>query len=276
MPMLLALLLAAQQPGLPGQLVISMVVTDEKGNPISDMKAEEFEIKESGNERPVLRAEIDHRPLTAVVVLDSSAALGSTYQADFVPAVVSLVEKLPQGTEYSVWTTSDRPRLTVKPGTPVERTEELLRSVAPYGSNAAVDTIVAASRTFDSLPNDRRGAVFIVTSATMGEIQVNVQQLLPTASMRPMYLATEVIVNERDGRLQSALEYLAARTAGRHQRVFTTMAAATQVQHSLEHLNAQYRVAWKPGLDPRQAKLEFESKRSDTRAIAAQRLSTTW
>lgn len=276
MPLLVSLLLTVQQPALPGQLVISMVVTDEKGNPISDMTAEEFEIKESGKKRPVLRAELDHRPLTAVIVLDSSAALGNAYQADFVPAVLSLIEHFPAGTEYAVWTTSDRPRLTVKPGTPVEKAEELLRSVAPYGSNAAVDTIVAASRVFDSLPNDRRGAVFIVSSATMGQIQVNVEQVLPTASMRPMYLPTEVIVNQQDARLQSALEYLAARTAGRHQRVFTTMAAAAQVQHSLDHLNAQYRVAWKPGLDPRQAKLEFKSKRDDTKAISAQRLSTTW
>jgi hypothetical protein len=274
--LLLLSLLAPQAPALPGQLIISLVVTDKKGNPITDMKAEEFEIKEGGKVRPAVKAELDHRPLTAAIILDSSQALGNSYQADFVPAVLSLVKQLPEGTEYTVWTTSDRPKQTVPPGTPIDKAEELLRSVAPFGSNAVVDTIVESSQMFNTLDNSRRGAVFVVSSATMGEIRINVQAELPKASMRPTYLATEVIVNQQDGVVERSLDYLAARTAGRHERVFSTMAAQAQLGKMLEFLDAQYRVAWEPAMDPRQAKLEFASTRKDTKVISAQRLSTAW
>lgn len=263
------------QGALPAQLVVPVVVVDDKGNPIRDMRPEEFEIKEGGKSLSALRAEIDTRPLAVAVVLDSSAALGASYQSDFVPATMKLLQALPQGTEFTVWTTSDRPKQTVPPGTSLDDAERQLRMIAPFGNNAVVDTIVAASQPFNQLA-DRRSAVIAITTATMGDMQVDIQAELPRASIRPMYLATEVILTQQDSRVQRALEYLANRTAGLHARVFSTMAVQPQIEKVLRHLDSQYRIAWAPQMDPRQAKLEFKSKRRGTKLLWAQRVSTTW
>jgi len=263
------------QGALPSQLVVPVVVVDGKGNPIRDMRTEEFEIEEGGKTRPAIRAEIDDRPLVVALVLDSSAALGTSYQSDFVPAAVTLLQGLPEGAQFTVWTTSDRPRQTVQLGTGLEDAQKQLRMVAPYGNNAVVDTIIAASQMFNQ-GGDRRSAVIVITTATMGQVQVDVQAELPRASIRPMYLAAEVILTQQDGRVETALEYLANRTAGRHERVFSTMAVQAQLEKMLEHLNSQYRIAWEPAMDPRQAKLEFKSKRKGTKLLWAQRVSTAW
>jgi len=79
-----------------------------------------------------------------------------------------------------------------------------------------------------------------------------------------------------DARLEDAIKLLVGRTAGFHERVYSAMAIDTQLRRAADLLGAQYRVAWKPQTDPRQAKIEVKVNRKDTRTIQAQRLSTAW
>jgi hypothetical protein len=41
-------------------------------------------------------------------------------------------------------------------------------------------------------------------------------------------------------------------------------------------LASQYRVAWKPGGDPRQVKIEVKVKRPNMKVVQAMRISTNW
>lgn len=272
-------LLAPQAPALPDQLVISVVVTDKKGKPVGDLAASEVSLKEGGATIPVVRFEADTRPLDVALVLDSSENLGSTFASDIVPAVLEFIKRLPPGSRYAVWTTSDRPKLLIPMGaaTDVKATETTLRSIPTFGNNAAVETMVEASKDAAKADN-HRSAVVLVTSATMGSVDADARALLPQASIRPTYMAVEFVQEggQGDARLEDSIKLLVGRTAGFHERVFSSMAIDTQLRKALDLLGGQYRLAWKPQADPRQTKIEVKVSRKDTKVIQAQRLSTVW
>jgi hypothetical protein len=275
---LLALsLLTPQAAPLPDQLVISVVVTDRKGRPIVDLAPGEVTVKEGGTTLPVSRLERDTRPLKVAVVVDTSANLGGTLQSDIVPAVVSFLRRLPEGTSFAVWSTTDQPKQIVEDGTDVAAAEEKLRSIPVFGNNAAVETMVAASRAVAGAEG-HRSAVVLVTTATMGDVRADIQALMPQASLKPTYIAVEFVQGQGQGdvRLEDAIKLLVNRTAGLHERIYSSMAFETQLRRAVDLLGAQYRVAWKPGTDPRQAKIEVKVSRKDTKVVQAQRLSTAW
>jgi len=272
-------LLAAQPAALPEQLVISVVVTDKKGKPITDLTASEVTVKEGSASQPVTRLEADTRPLDVALVLDTSANIGSTYASDVVPAALEFIKRLPLAARYAIWTTADRPKVLVEMGAAIDlkSTEERLRSTPTLGNNAAVETIVAASQ--DAAKTEgRRAVVVLVTSATMGDVQADVQALLPQASLRPTYIAVEFVQGggQGDARLEDSIKVLVGRTAGFHERVFSSMAIDTQLRKAIDFLGGQYRLSWKPQIDPRQTKIEVKVSRKDTKVIQAQRLSTAW
>jgi hypothetical protein len=271
-----ALVLATQPaPALPDELVISAVVLDRKGHPVVDIKPEEFVVSESGSERPVTRAELDSRPLNVALLLDTSTLMGPTYNADVIPAAITFLKKLPPGAVFSIWSTSDRPKLLLAQGADVAAAEAKLRNVAPFGHNAALDTVVAASQEL-ARDETHRTALVLVSSASMGDVTADVQALLPQASLKPTYVAIQYIQGRQDARLDDALKVLVSRTAGFQERVFSTMAIQTQLLKALESLSSSYRIAWKPGTDPRQTKIEVKVKRPDTKLTQALRISTTW
>lgn len=269
----------AQQPTLPDQLVISVVVTDKKGKPVTDLTAAEVSVKEGGATVPVTRLEADTRPLDVALVLDTSQNIGSTYASDVVPAALEFIKRLPAGARYAIWTTTDRPKVLIEmgAGTDLKVTEERLRSTPTLGNNAAVETIVTASQ--DAARTEgHRAAVVLVTSATMGDVSADVQALLPKASLRPTYIAVEFVQGggQGDARLEDSIKLLVGRTAGMHERVFSSMAIDTQLRRAVDLLGGQYRLSWKPQTDPRQTKIEVKVSRKDAKVVQAQRLSTAW
>ncbi len=226
---------------------------------------------------PVARLERDSRPLKVAVVVDTSASMSATLQSDAVPAVLSFLKRLPPSTAFSIWTTTDRPKLLVEQTTDVKAAEGKLRSAPALGNNAAVETLVAASQEL-ARAEGARSAIALVTSSSMGEVTVDVQALLPKASLKPTYMAVELVGGGGmgDARLQDAIKVLVLRTGGFHERVYSAMAIETQLRRAVDLLDAQYRVAWKPAADPRQTKIEVKVSRKDAKVVQAQRLSTAW
>jgi len=265
----------ASQGALPDQLVVSFAVTDKKGNAVEDLKPEEVRVVEGGSARAVDRLELDRRPLTVALVVDASAAVGGALRPDFVPAAVGFLQRLPPGSTFSVWITSDRPKLLVPDGTDVKAAEDALRSVAPFGNNAAVDTMVAASQALATVEG-RRTAVVAVVSASMGDVSINVDAEVAKASMRPAYMVVGVIVGGQDARLEDAVKALTSRTGGFYERVFSTMAVDAQLGKVTDLLGAQYRAAYKPTVDPRAAKVDVTTSRKGARLRMSQRFSLTW
>jgi hypothetical protein len=272
---LLAAALLAGQVSIP-QLVVAFGATDKNGQAITDLKPDEVSVIENGQKRTLDRMELDNRPLTVALVLDSSVMMGNAFQADVVPAAIGFLKRLPPESRFSVWITSDRPKQLVPEGTDVKAAEDALRGSAAFGSNAAIDTLIAASQELAKIDRTRRSAVVAVTSASMGAVTIDVHAELPKASLRPTYAIVEVILMDQDAALEDSIKALTARTGGFHERVFAAMAVDGQLRRVAEQLGARYRLAYKPEADPRTASIEVKASRKNVRIAMSSSFSTQW
>src|SRR6188474_2120408 len=66
---------AAQQTGVPKQLLVNIYVTDKKNVPLTDVTLAELEVKENGQTRTIQSAELDQRPLAVALILDNNSEL---------------------------------------------------------------------------------------------------------------------------------------------------------------------------------------------------------
>ena len=269
--------MAAQQPEVPQQLVASLRVLDKKGTPITDLAPNEFDVKENGQSRTIVRAELDTRPLSVALVLDSNGTLSTAFTQNVVPAAVAVLNALPQGTVLDVWSTGDRPTHVVTAQSDRAAVEAAVKRIAASGTNTLLDTIAAASQALPS-GEDRRTAVIVLTSGSIGDNDAGrgVQEALNATSMRPTFVSIEMILGERDGRVGTELTYLAEHTAGSYETVLSATAVVTKAPGLVAILNSRYRVAWQPQSDPRATKFEFKTNRKGAKVVWSQRVTTAW
>src|SRR5262245_50090799 len=156
--LLLALLLADPAPAEMRSVTVTF--TDEAEAPVEGLTAEEMVVLENGVAREVVRAELDRRPLTLALVLDTSEPISSAFRLNVVDAVGAFLTGLPDGTRYDVWGTGDR---ATRVAGPTADKAEGLRAVKrqfPRGGNTLLDTIVQACKELEP-PEGQRSAMVI-------------------------------------------------------------------------------------------------------------------
>jgi hypothetical protein len=263
---------AIQQSGVPKQLLVNLHVTDKKGVPITDVTPAEFEVKENGQKRTILSAELDKRPLAVALILDNNSELSTSFMQSMVPAGIAAIRALPPGTTIDFWTTGDRPT-RVTNGASVAEAEAALKSVAAIGTNVLLHTIADASK---ALPADEghRTAVIVMTSGSLGDAGgYGVDQALKVTSVRPMFVSLELVVGQPDARVENMLDTVAKASGGYFDHVLSVTAFEKRAPALAALINAQYRLAWEPSGDPREIKFEFKCTRKDTKVVASERLS---
>src|SRR6266496_4948984 len=99
------LLLAAASPSPHADEVrsVTVTVTDEKGQPVESLAAEEVALLENGTTRTLTRVEKDRRPLRVAVLVDNSQPMSDHFRLQMVEPVLRLVSHLPEGTEFAIW-----------------------------------------------------------------------------------------------------------------------------------------------------------------------------
>lgn len=168
MTTVLAAWLLLQAAALPPAEIrtVSASITDKDGRAAEDLGPEEIAILENGVAREIAKVERDARPLSVVILVDSSEELASIYRLYLVEALTTLVARLPEGSRYSLWTTGDRPRKLVDMTADKGAASAALKRVVPAGGNTLLDAIVEATRDLHKREGDRT-AVFIVTGRSI-------------------------------------------------------------------------------------------------------------
>ena len=235
---------------------VTIGVYTKKGEPVSDLKPEEVVVTEGGRKPDILGLEPDRRPLEVAIVIDSSAAMVSSYRSDLVAAVVGLWKGLPPGTKVAVWT-SGPPSKVVDFGTDLATAEPRLQSVAPAGKNYAFDAMLDASRELARRAAERRVLVFVggadieTTRARTAEATQALGQaaatpmlvlILPGGAAAPMGGPTSGVSLAFD--VQGYFERIAATYGGACWVVLSTQAAMKALQEAAAGLAAPYRVRY--------------------------------
>jgi len=163
---LLGAFLAAQAAPAPASAPaevrsVLVSVTDEKGAPVRDLQKDEVAVLENGVGREPVRIELDTRPLTVAVLVDTSEAVAPAYRLNIVPAVTSFVGRLPSGTRYALWIVGDRPtKLVDFTDDPAAAGKALARTI-PQGGSTLLDAIVEASRELNKQEGARTALVAV-------------------------------------------------------------------------------------------------------------------
>jgi VWFA-related protein len=158
---------AATPAALP-ERTIAVTVVDDKGNGVEGLTAEDVAVQENGVARELLRLQADRRPLRVAVLVDSSVTMQTSYRLHAVDAVLQFLLRLPEGSQYAVWTTGDRPKKVYGFGNDRAAVARSLQRVIPQGGNLLLDALMEASKELGDKEEDARTAILAVTAMGVG------------------------------------------------------------------------------------------------------------
>lgn len=263
------LLLAAASPAPPGEEVrtVTISITDEKGRPVESLAPEDVALVENGITRLITRVEKDRRPLRLALLVDTSEPMADHYRLQVLEPVLRFLGQLPEGTQFSVWTTGDRPNQLVDYGQGPTAAAKALRRVFPTGGNTLFDALVEASRDLQS-KEAGRSAIVVVTGTGIGFANFSREQVVdivrPTGAT---VWAAEIEENFAAGRgagevSQTDYDYvlsnLAEDTGGRREVLLSAMGTGKVLDTFAGELSSHYRLTFEtdPGLKNRKVEVK--------------------
>lgn len=271
MPSFAVAALLLMQAGAPADTTtrtISVTAIDDKGNPVEGLAASEIAVLEGGTTRTPVRLEIDRRPLTVALLLDSSEPLGTSFRLNVVDAALAFLLRLPEGTRYAVWTTGDRPVKIVDFTADRGAAARALRRVAPRGGNTVLDALVEASRDLKD-EEGSRSAIVVVTGTGIGFTSRDRRQVVDDVAKRGGIAVHGLVIQEGEGGeggevashdYDYVVGELARRTGGSRDTVLSAMGAGKALLEIAGQLRASYRLTYEGGA-ARDAKVEVSVAR---------------
>ena len=278
----LSILLAVQAPAAPPASVgteiraLTVTLVDEKSQEVSDVSAADVALVENGVHRDIASFARDLRPLTAAILVDSSAAVSSSYRLNVVEAVVGLVTRLPEGARYSIWTTGDRPTKVLDYTDDRGAAGAALRRVAPQGGNYTLDALAEASVDLAKLARegDRRAVVAVSGLGPEFSYRDKQRAAEEAEGRADLFLSVQVDAGEGDfdtrTRLSYALERLATASGGRADQLLSYMALDSALKKLSTYVSSAFRLRYATVPELKKRKLELRVARPGTRVVVPQ------
>jgi VWFA-related protein len=264
-----ALLLQASSPA--DVKTLDVWITDSKGSAVRGLVPEEAAVIENGVARSVTRLEEDRRPLMLAVVVDSSAPMATFYRLHLVDPIVRLLNQLPEGSRFAVWTTGDRPQKIADWSDDVAAASRALKRTAPQGGNTVLDAIVEASADLKQKEGER-SAVVVVSGVGIGFTNWERRQAVEKARSGN---ATFMVVQfeetgeptQATGEQVSRLDYdyvfdnLTRQTGGLREISMSAMGVPHSLEQVTQALKAPYRLSYTTVPDLKERKVEVKVAR---------------
>ncbi len=260
------------QAGTPADVrTLDVWVTDSKGAAVRGLVPEEAAVVENGVARSVTRLEADRRPLTVAVIVDSSAPMATFYRLHLVEPVVQLLNQLPEGSRFAVWTTGDRPQKIADWSDDVAAASRALQRVAPLGGNTVIDAIVEAVADLRQKESER-SAVVVVSGVGIGFSNYERRQAVEKAKSGG---ATFMVVqfdetgepSQAAGEAVTRLDYdyvfdnVARQSGGLREITMSAMGVPRALEKVAQALKAPYRLSYTTVPDLKERKVEVRVAR---------------
>jgi hypothetical protein len=270
-----ALLLQATTPSEVRTLDVWF--TDTKGTAVRGVVPEEAAVIENGVARTVTRLEEDRRPLKIAVIVDSSLPMSSIYRLQLVDPVVQLLNQLPEGARFAVWTTGDRPQKIADWSDDVAAASRALRRVAPQGGNTVIDAIVEASADLKQQEGER-SAVVVVSGVGIGFTNYERRQAVEKAQasgatfMVVQFEETGSASEGAGGETVKRFDYdyvfdgITRQSGGIRELTMSAMGVGRGLERVTQALKAPYRLSYATVPDLKNRKLEVQVARPGVKA----------
>jgi hypothetical protein len=265
MSAILPLLLLLVAPAPAEVRTLTATISDEKGATVEGLVADDLVVLENGVAREVVRAEADKRPLTLALILDASEPIGSSFRLNLSQAVSSFIDQLPEGTTYTLWTTSDRANKVVGPTADRAEGVRAIGRLFPRGGNTLLDTLVEASKAL-ATPEGQRSAIVVVTAVdpelSYRDRQQVVDQVRGRADvfMAVQFEAESAATDDRI-RFDYVLGALTGETGGVYERPLSAMGVAGALRNVSAAIRAPYRLSYATLAELKERKLEVNVAR---------------
>lgn len=256
----------------PGAEIRALTVTllDEKDREVTDVSLADVALSENGVSRDIASFKPDTRPLSVAVIVDTSAAVGSSYRLNVVDAVLGLVTRLPDGARYALWTTGDRPTKVLDHTDDREAAANALKRVAPQGGNYVLDAVSEASADLKKLSREGDRTVVVVVTGTGPEFSYRDRYRAADEAEKnaDLFLSVQVDGGEADFEVRSNISYvldrLAKATGGRYDVILSAMGTDDALRKLSAHLRSGYRLAYATLPDIKKRKLDLSIARPGT------------
>ena len=255
---------------------LTVTLVDEKGQEVADVSPADVALVENGLHRDIASFQRDTRPLAVAILVDTSAEVGSSYRLNVVEAVVGLVNRLPEGTRYSIWTTGDRPTKLVDYTEDRGAAGAALRRVAPQGGNYTLDALAEASADLSKLARegDRRAVVAVTGLGPEFSYRDKQHAADNSEGKADLFLSVQVDSGAADmdarQRLSYTLDRLASASGGRAESVLSYMALDSALKKLSANLVSAYRLRYASVPDLKKRKLELSVARPGTKVLIPQ------
>jgi Ca-activated chloride channel homolog len=275
---------SGQSPEAPAQLFRSAVdvvtiqasVRDKRGRAVPRLTADDFEVRDNGELRPVLSVGSDERsPLTVAFLVDMSGSMSVGPKIDMARRAFDalLVQLRPFDDEAAVFTfdSSSHERRGFTPD--IGSLQTSLSDFRPYGTTSLYDATAATARQLSQRSGGRKAIIVLTdgidTSSTMTATQVSglassidapvyVIATVPSIDERLMIEATE-----RGGHTDAVdLRDLAEWTGGRLVFASTFAEATAAAANLITELRQQYVIAIEAAAHREWRRLDVRVKRS--------------
>jgi hypothetical protein len=252
---------------------LTATLLDEKDQPATDVSVADVALLENGVTRDVTSFKPDTRPLSVAIVVDSSAALGSSYRLNVVDAVLALLRGLPEGTRYALWTTGDRPTKVVDHTDDRQSASDALKRVAPQGGNYMLDAVAEASTDLAKLSREGDRKVLVAVTSLGPEFSyVDKYRSAEVGEKNlDLFLGVEIEAGEAAFEVRSNISYVYDRlvraTGGRQETSLSAMGVDDALRKVGAHLRAGYRLAYATVPDLKKRKLDLSVARPGTRVF---------
>jgi VWFA-related protein len=283
-----ALLLAASQPSAapPTETTrqVSLAVSDKKGRPATDLAPEEIVVLEDGEPRSVVKLARDTRPLALALVVDTSGVFREIFRQNMVDPLAELIESLPKGTRFALWTTGDRPTERLELGADTAVARDSLRRIVPDGGSMLFDTIDEALADLLPLQKERK-ALVIVTGVGVefsareapkavkdaglrdGAVVHAVKIQVPPRPFEAPTAYESVTPQRRRENYERTLRSLTGETGGRYEWILSTMALGHALEKISADINSRYLLTYSTTAQEEPDRLEVRIERPGLRAL---------
>ena len=244
---------------------VGVFVTDGKGNAVTGLVPEEVAVVENGVARDLVRIEPDGRKLTIVVLVDTSAAVGSAFRLSIVDAVTSFLNHLPAGARYALWGTGDRPMKLVDFSGDPAAAGRALKRVFPQGGSTLLDALVEASRDLKALEGERTGVLVLTAMGPefsgRDRHQVVEEARKSGATFRSVQFEEGAVPPEDRQIYDYVLGELTKKTGGLGVTTLSSMGVDSALRRIGADIVGQYRLSYKAPPQVKDAKLEVKVAR---------------
>ncbi len=239
-------------PGYVEHLDVQLVevyaaVRDAARRPVTDLKAEDFTLKDSGVAQTISRFErVTDLPISAALLIDTSSSMAKSLpQAQ--RAALAFVDTLAAKDRAAVIPFSERPRLAVKLTANLDELHRALSGVQALGGTAIFDSLVFTLHYLQGVRGER--AILLLTDGGDRSSKFGFEEALDYSRRAGVTIYSIGLgIGRLDLVARSRLGKLAAETGGRSWFVDSAAELAGVYAEIGEDLRSRYLLAYQPSV----------------------------